>query len=56
MSTNRYYSPRDSSLLTNHYYLITVFSWILIRNMLSNNMYYFDEVTLTANVLRKKVV
>ena len=23
--------------------------------MLDNNMYYFDEVTLTADVLRKKV-
>ena len=39
-----------------HYYLITVFSWILIRNMLGNNMYYFDEGTLTENVLKKKVV
>ena len=38
------------------YYLIKVCSWIFILNMLGNNMYYFDEVTLTTNVLRKKVV
>ena len=37
------------------YYLITVCSWIFIRNMLDNNMYYFDEVTFTPNVMTKKV-
>ena len=28
---------------------------ILIRNMLGNNMYYFDKVTFTRNVMREKV-
>ena len=37
------------------YYLITDCSCILIRNMLGNNMYYFDKVTFTTNVMRKKV-
>ena len=37
------------------YYLITDCSCILIRNMLGNNMYYFDKVTFTINVTRKKV-
>ena len=37
------------------YYLITDCSCILIRNMLGNNMYYFDKVTFTRNVMRKKV-
>ena len=30
-------------------------SCILIRNMLGNNMYYFEKVTFTRNVMRKKV-
>ena len=38
------------------YYLITVCSWILIKIMLGNNMYYFDDVTFTTNVMMKKVV
>ena len=37
------------------YYLITDCSCILIRNILGNNMYYFDKVTFTTNVMRKKV-
>ena len=36
--------------------MITVCSWIFIRNMLGNNMYHFDEVTFTTNVPRKKAV
>ena len=37
------------------YYLITICSRIFIWNMLDNNMYYFDEVTFTTNVMTKKV-
>ena len=38
------------------YYLITFFPGILMRNMLFNIIHYFDAVTFTTNVLRKKVV
>ena len=37
------------------YYLITVCSWIFISNMLGNNMYYFEDVTFSTNVMTKKV-
>ena len=37
------------------YYLITICSWNCVRNMFGNNMKYFDQVTFTTNVMRKKV-
>ena len=37
------------------YYLITICSRIFIENMFWNNMKYFDHVTFTTNVMRKKV-
>ena len=36
------------------YYLITICSRIFIENIFGNNMKYFDQVTFTTNVMRKK--
>ena len=36
-------------------YLIRICSHIFIGNMFDNNMKYFDQVTFTTNVMRKKV-